>query len=63
MSIDLGVEFIKMALIKPGVPMEIVLNQESHRKTPFALTIKQQERFFGDEALKKVFFINSPHLY
>ena len=55
MSIDLGVEFVKMALIKPGVPMEIVLNKESHRKTPFALTIKQGERFFGSEALKKVF--------
>lgn len=58
MSIDLGAEFMKMALIKPGVPMEIVLNRESHRKTPFALTVRQQERFFGDEALKKVFSFN-----
>jgi hypoxia up-regulated 1 len=54
MAIDLGVEFLKMALIKPSVPMEIVLNRESHRKTAFALTIKQGERFFASEALKKV---------
>jgi len=54
MSIDLGVEFMKMALVKPGVPMETILNRESQRKTPFALTIRNDERFFGDEALKKV---------
>lgn len=36
--------------------MEIVLNRESHRKTPFALMIRQKERVFGDEALKKVFW-------
>lgn len=53
MAIDLGAEFLKLALIKPGVPMEIVLNRESARKTPFALTIKEGERFFGSEALKK----------
>uniref|UniRef100_A0A914NH58 Hypoxia up-regulated protein 1 n=1 Tax=Meloidogyne incognita TaxID=6306 RepID=A0A914NH58_MELIC len=53
MSIDLGVEFMKMALVKPGVPMETILNRESQRKTPFALTIRNDERFFGDEALKK----------
>jgi hypoxia up-regulated 1 len=54
MSIDLGSEYLKLALVKPGVPMEIVLNRESQRKTPFALTIKQEERFFGSEALRKV---------
>lgn len=53
MSIDLGAEFMKMALVKPGVPMETILNRESQRKTPFALTIRNDERYFGDEALKK----------
>ena len=27
MSIDLGSEWIKIAIVKPGVPMEIVLNK------------------------------------
>lgn len=27
MSIDLGSEWMKMAIVKPGVPMEIVLNK------------------------------------
>lgn len=57
MSLDLGVEFIKMALVKPGIPMETVLNRESQRKTPFALTIRNGERYFGDEALKKVVIV------
>uniref|UniRef100_A0A0N4WET8 Hypoxia up-regulated 1 n=1 Tax=Haemonchus placei TaxID=6290 RepID=A0A0N4WET8_HAEPC len=37
-------------LIKPGVPMEIVLNKESHRKTPNVVSIRQNERLFGDAA-------------
>jgi hypoxia up-regulated 1 len=28
MSIDLGAEFMKIAIVKPGVPMEIVLNKK-----------------------------------
>lgn len=27
MSVDLGSEWMKMAIVKPGVPMEIVLNR------------------------------------
>lgn len=27
MSIDLGTEFMKIAIAKPGIPMEIVLNK------------------------------------
>ena len=27
MSIDLGSEWMKIAIVKPGVPMEIVLNK------------------------------------
>ncbi|KAL3070005.1 hypothetical protein niasHS_017294 [Heterodera schachtii] len=53
MAIDLGSEYMKMALIKPGVPMETVLNRESQRKTPMALTIRDGERFLGDTAQKK----------
>uniref|UniRef100_A0A671N665 Hypoxia up-regulated protein 1 n=1 Tax=Sinocyclocheilus anshuiensis TaxID=1608454 RepID=A0A671N665_9TELE len=37
--------------MKPGVPMEIVLNKESRRKTPVAVCLKENERLFGDSAL------------
>ncbi|XP_018421665.1 PREDICTED: hypoxia up-regulated protein 1 isoform X1 [Nanorana parkeri] len=50
MSVDLGCEWLKIAIVKPGVPMEIVLNKESRRKTPFAVTLKDDERLFGDSA-------------
>uniref|UniRef100_A0A0R3R133 Hypoxia up-regulated protein 1 n=1 Tax=Brugia timori TaxID=42155 RepID=A0A0R3R133_9BILA len=51
MSIDFGSQWIKMALVKPGVPMEMVLNEEAHRKTPNLIIVKDNERLFGDAAL------------
>uniref|UniRef100_A0A915BBA6 Hypoxia up-regulated protein 1 n=2 Tax=Parascaris univalens TaxID=6257 RepID=A0A915BBA6_PARUN len=51
MSVDFGSQYMKMALVKPGVPMEIVLNKESRRKTPNLIAIRDGERFFGDAAL------------
>ncbi|XP_078283022.1 hypoxia up-regulated protein 1 [Rhinoraja longicauda] len=51
MSVDLGSEWIKIAIVKPGVPMEIVLNKESRRKTPVAVSLKENERLFGDNAV------------
>uniref|UniRef100_A0A4W6DFY5 Hypoxia up-regulated protein 1 n=1 Tax=Lates calcarifer TaxID=8187 RepID=A0A4W6DFY5_LATCA len=51
MSVDLGSEWMKMAIVKPGVPMEIVLNKESRRKTPTVVCLKENERLFGDSAL------------
>ncbi|KAK2828923.1 hypothetical protein Q5P01_019957 [Channa striata] len=51
MSVDLGSEWMKMAIVKPGVPMEIVLNKESRRKTPAVVCLKENERLFGDSAL------------
>uniref|UniRef100_A0A3B5LPB0 Hypoxia up-regulated protein 1 n=1 Tax=Xiphophorus couchianus TaxID=32473 RepID=A0A3B5LPB0_9TELE len=54
MSVDLGSEWVKMAIVKPGVPMEIVLNRESRRKTPTVVCLKENERLFGDSALASV---------
>ncbi|VDN38202.1 unnamed protein product [Gongylonema pulchrum] len=51
MSIDFGSQFIKMALVKPGVPMEMVLNEDASRKTRNLLTIRDGEYLFGDTAL------------
>uniref|UniRef100_A0A914VZ10 Hypoxia up-regulated protein 1 n=1 Tax=Plectus sambesii TaxID=2011161 RepID=A0A914VZ10_9BILA len=50
MSIDLGSQFMKIGLVKPGMPMEIVLNRESHRKTHSIVAIKGEERAFSDAA-------------
>lgn len=43
-----------MALVKPGIPMEMVLNEEARRKTPNLIIIKDNERLFGDAALAYV---------
>eukprot|EP00112_Aurelia_sp_Birch-Aquarium-sp1_P011540 Seg2425.2 transcript_id=Seg2425.2/GoldUCD/mRNA.D3Y31 product="Hypoxia up-regulated protein 1" protein_id=Seg2425.2/GoldUCD/D3Y31 len=51
MSLDLGSEWIKIAIVKPGVPMEIALNKESRRKTPNVVAFKDNERHFSDPAL------------
>uniref|UniRef100_A0A669CBL3 Hypoxia up-regulated protein 1 n=1 Tax=Oreochromis niloticus TaxID=8128 RepID=A0A669CBL3_ORENI len=51
MSVDLGSEWMKIAIVKPGVPMEIVLNKESRRKTPTVVCLKENERLFGDSAM------------
>ncbi|XP_030077165.1 hypoxia up-regulated protein 1 isoform X2 [Microcaecilia unicolor] len=51
MSVDLGSEWMKIAIVKPGVPMEIVLNKESRRKTPVVVALKENERLFGDGAV------------
>ncbi|XP_072153821.1 hypoxia up-regulated protein 1 isoform X2 [Bemisia tabaci] len=51
MSIDLGSEWMKVAIVSPGVPMEVALNKESKRKTPAAISFRNEERTFGDDAL------------
>jgi hypoxia up-regulated 1 len=57
MSIDFGSEYMKIGLVKPGVPMEIVLNKESRRKTPTIVAFRNGERFFGDVAAQMVEFV------
>lgn len=50
MSVDLGSEFMKIALVKPGVPMEIVTNDDSARKTASMVVLRNGERLFGNAA-------------
>ncbi|XP_011349400.1 hypoxia up-regulated protein 1 isoform X2 [Ooceraea biroi] len=50
MSIDFGNEWMKVAIVSPGVPMEIALNKESKRKTPAVIAFRNGERFFGEDA-------------
>uniref|UniRef100_A0A915CU20 Hypoxia up-regulated protein 1 n=1 Tax=Ditylenchus dipsaci TaxID=166011 RepID=A0A915CU20_9BILA len=64
MSIDLGSQSIKIGIVKPGVPMEIVLNKDSRRKTPFIIGLKNGERYFGDAAghMSVKYQDHNPHL-
>lgn len=61
LGVDLGTEYIKAALVKPGIPLEIVLTKDSRRKETSAVTFKPSrngvkkgefpERLFGADAL------------
>ena len=61
LGIDLGTEYIKAALVKPGIPLDIVLTKDSKRKESAALAFKSSrsksdttsfpERIYGGDAL------------
>ncbi|KAK5013470.1 lumenal Hsp70 protein, partial [Cryomyces antarcticus] len=61
LGIDLGTEFIKAALVKPGIPLEIVLTKDSKRKETSAVAFKSStsgsaseefpQRLYGSDAL------------
>lgn len=62
LGVDLGTEYMKAVLVKPGVPLEIVLTKDSKRKETSALAFKPAksgplatgsypERFYGGDAL------------
>ena len=64
LGIDLGTEYIKAALVKPGIPLEIVLTKDSKRKEAAAVAFKPlkskvslsepnvfPERAYGGDAL------------
>ncbi|KAL7903224.1 Hsp70 domain-containing protein [Trichoderma sp. SZMC 28014] len=40
LGVDLGTEYIKAALVKPGIPLEIVLTKDSRRKETSAVAFK-----------------------
>ena len=49
-GIDLGTEFIKIGIAKPGSPVDVVLNEQSKRKTPAMIGWRGSERHFGEPA-------------
>ncbi|CAD5112087.1 DgyrCDS1328 [Dimorphilus gyrociliatus] len=51
MSVDLGAEFMKVAIVKPGVPMEVALSKESKRKTDVVISYRDGDRSFGGPAM------------
>ena len=52
-GVDIGSEFFKICVIKPGKPFSIVENLQSKLKTPTALSLKDDEITFGADALTK----------
>ncbi|CCD43531.1 similar to hypoxia up-regulated 1 [Botrytis cinerea T4] len=60
LGVDLGTEYIKAALVKPGIPLEIVLTKDSRRKETSAVAFKPSknpvsgsfpERVYGSDAV------------
>ncbi|CAJ2511775.1 Uu.00g074000.m01.CDS01 [Anthostomella pinea] len=61
LGVDLGTEYIKAALVKPGIPLEIVLTKDSRRKETSAVAFKPSqngpksgaypERAYGSDAM------------
>ena len=61
LGVDLGTEYIKAALVKPGVPLDIVLTKDSRRKEISAVAFKPTrggapdgeypERIYGSDAM------------
>lgn len=50
-AVDLGSEFLKVALIAPGrTPIAIVTNEMSRRKTPALVGLVHGDRLTGEEA-------------
>lgn len=51
MAIDLGSEYLKVCLIKPGrTPISIVVNEMSRRKSPALVGVINDDRVLGEEA-------------
>lgn len=61
MSIDLGAEFLKVCLVKPGrTPIAVVVNEMSRRKSPALVGVVNTERLLGEEAFS--FAVRYPEL-
>lgn len=52
-GVDIGSEFFKICVIRPGRPFSIVENLQSKLKTSTALSIKDDELAYGPDALVK----------
>lgn len=48
LGIDLGSEFVKAALVAPGSPFKIILDEHSKRKSPSLVVFDSDNRLFGN---------------
>lgn len=49
LAIDYGAEFTKLSLVKPGAPLDVVLDRDSKRKIQSVVGWKREDRVFGQE--------------
>ena len=50
----MGADWFKASIVKPGVPLDMVLNRESKRKTSSMITMRDGVRNFGSDAASLV---------
>ena len=50
MAVDLGGEFLKVSLVRPGRPVSIAINEFSKRKTSAQVAFVNEERLLGEDA-------------
>ena len=51
LGIDFGTQYMKIAIVRPGYPFEIVTDLSSKRKTPSAIVFDENTRSYGYDAL------------
>jgi len=49
-GIDFGSDAVKVGIVSPGTPLDIVTNFQSKRKTPMVISFNKGERAFGSDA-------------
>lgn len=54
LAIDYGAEFTKLSLVKPGVPLDVILDRDSKRKVQSVVGWKREDRVFGAEGKMSV---------
>ena len=55
LAIDYGTEWTKAALVKPGIPLQIVLTKDTKRKEQSVVAFKKLERLYGSDAFNLVY--------
>lgn len=54
LAIDYGADYITAALMKPGVPFDVLLNKDSKRKIHSTVAWSNGDRVFGQDAFNTV---------
>ena len=54
LAIDYGLEWTKAALVKPGIPFDIVLTKDTKRKEQSVIAFKGTERLYSTDAANYV---------
>ena len=50
-GLDYGTEWYKVSIVKQGIPLDMVLNKESKRKTPASILLSKREILLGNDAV------------